>query len=307
LSKYIRVDKTYNMEPNGNLKEGVVIISEEVHHERDMCGIIMPISGKDEYSKEHWEEVYNILKEVIDSAGFDANLVSFTKDTSIIHANIVTNLADNPIVVCDVSSKNPNVMFELGLRLALDKAVVVIKDEKTDYSFDTSPIEHLSYPADLNYHAIKRFKEQLKEKIEATRAKSLAKDYSPFLKHFVKLKAKKLDEREAEMNEIVLQKINNLEKIILSNNNYSNSSLGTSNNNDIEFKKEFEEKMKVLLEAFLKKNKHIVVQGNVFIDEFLIFLLKALPGYSRVDIVTYLKENRTSILDARTKSMATLG
>ncbi|WP_353118770.1 hypothetical protein [Myroides odoratus] len=56
----------------------------------------------------------------------------------------MNNIYNDEIVVCDVSSKNPNVMFELGLRLAFDKPTIIIKDEKTGYSFDTGVIEHLN-------------------------------------------------------------------------------------------------------------------------------------------------------------------
>jgi len=42
------------------------------------------------------------------------------------------------MIVCDISGRNPNVMFELGLRLAFDKPAIIIKDEITPYSFDTS-------------------------------------------------------------------------------------------------------------------------------------------------------------------------
>jgi hypothetical protein len=34
--------------------------------------------------------------------------------------------------------KNPNVMFELGMRLAFDKPAIIIKDNRTNYSFDTA-------------------------------------------------------------------------------------------------------------------------------------------------------------------------
>lgn len=73
---------------------------------------------------------------------------------------------ENPIVVCDVSGKNPNVMFELGIRLAFDKPTIIIKDDKTSYSFDTSPIEHLEYPRDLRYNRIEDFKSKLTDKIK---------------------------------------------------------------------------------------------------------------------------------------------
>src|SRR4051812_37518392 len=101
------------------------------------CGIVMPISSLDGCSEDHWLEVLEILTEAIDTAGFDGNLVSNADDVGIIQKRIIQNLYDNPIVLCDVSGKNPNVMFESGLRLAFDRPTIIIKDDKTSYSFDT--------------------------------------------------------------------------------------------------------------------------------------------------------------------------
>ena len=114
---------------------------------------------------DHWAEVKKILSEAIHDAGYNPNLVSDADDIGIIQKRIIQNIYDNDIVVCDVSGKNPNVMFELGMRLAFDKPAIIVIDDKTDYSFDTSPIEHLSYPRDLRYFDILDFKEQLKKKI----------------------------------------------------------------------------------------------------------------------------------------------
>ena len=59
-------------------------------------------------------------------------------------------------------------MFELGIRLAFDKPTIIIKDDQTDYSFDTAPIEHLTYPKDLNYSKILKFQIALKGKLLGT-------------------------------------------------------------------------------------------------------------------------------------------
>jgi hypothetical protein len=114
--------------------------------QKETCGIIMPISGSEQYSSEHWIDVRNILDEVIMDSGFVPNIVSDADEIGIIHNRVVSNIYNNPIIICDVSSKNPNVMFELGLRLAFDKATIIIKDDATNYNFDTAAIEHLTYP-----------------------------------------------------------------------------------------------------------------------------------------------------------------
>jgi len=119
---------------------------DEAQDDKPTCGIVMSISAIDGCSEAHWSEVHDILNEAISDAGFESNLVSNADDVGIIQKRIIQNLYDNPVVVCDVRAKNPNVMFELGMRLAFDRPTIIIKDDKTSYSFDTSPIEHLEYP-----------------------------------------------------------------------------------------------------------------------------------------------------------------
>jgi hypothetical protein len=178
---------------------------------KQVCGIVMPISAIDGCAESHWADVLEILTEAIEDAGFDANLVSNADDSGIIHKRIIQNLYDNPIVVCDVSGKNPNVMFELGLRLAFDKPTVIVKDEKTSYAFDTSAIEHLEYPRDLRFSRIVEFKQKLAEKIAATHKKATSDPaYTTFLKHFGEFKVAKLDKKEVSGQEYILEELRGL-------------------------------------------------------------------------------------------------
>jgi hypothetical protein len=178
---------------------------------RHICGIVMPISAIDDCSELHWEEVREILIEAILGAGFEPNLVSNADDVGTIQKRIVQNLYDNPVVVCDISGKNPNVMFELGLRLAFDKPTVIVKDDVTPYSFDTSVIEHLEYPRTLGYPQIVEFKEKLTAKIKATDEKATNDPgYSTFLKHFGEFKKPQLEEREVSSEEFILEELQNL-------------------------------------------------------------------------------------------------
>lgn len=148
------------------------------------CGLIAPIAAMDGCSEAHWEEVRFIIKEALQDTDFIVELVSDSNEIGIIQKRIVENIYYNEMVICDVSGKNPNVMFELGMRLAFDKPTIIIKDDKTNYSFDTAPIEHIEYPRDLHYLTIQNFKTKLKSKVVATYEASKKADYTTFLKHF---------------------------------------------------------------------------------------------------------------------------
>ncbi len=130
----------------------------------------------------------------------------------MIHQTIVDNLFDNPVVVCDVSTENPNVMFELGLRLAFDKPTIVVVDDKTKIQFDTSPIEHLKYPRDLRFSSIVEFKEKLAEKIQATVERYKDPEFKTFLKAFKRYTPAKLESAELPKADLILQELTRMNR-----------------------------------------------------------------------------------------------
>lgn len=179
-----------------------------------VCGLVMPISEIDGCSAGHWIEVKQIITEAIEgieSPNFRVRLVSDADDSGLIHKRIVQNVYADTIVVCDVSGKNPNVMFELGMRLAFDKPVVLIKDDQTDFTFDSGVIEHLGYSRSLRYSDVQRFKSLLQSKVVHT-VQASAKDpsASSFLQHFGSFSASTLQQRETTPEAILSESLNEL-------------------------------------------------------------------------------------------------
>lgn len=167
---------------------------------KQKCGLVMPMSDTDGYMRGHWDDVRNILTETLD-AHYDVSIVSETEDAGIIHNNIVKGLYNSDIIVCDISGRNANVMFELGMRLAFDKPFVIINDGRMPVPFDMTCIEYVSYPSDLNYFEIKSFKENLLKKVNSTLSKSKEnKDYS-ILTEFGRFEVFKLPE-QSKGNEV---------------------------------------------------------------------------------------------------------
>lgn len=179
------------------------------------CGIVMPISAMDGRTEVHWADVLDVIADSISQAGFSGELVSNADDIGVIHKRIIQNLYENPVVVCDVSAKNPNVMFELGLRLAFDKPTIIVKDDETSYSFDTSGIEHLEYPRDMRFSKIVDFKKKLSDKIKATYEKSKNDpNYTTFLKHFGEFKVAKIESKEVSGGEYMLEELKGINNAI---------------------------------------------------------------------------------------------
>ena len=172
-----------------------------------LCGLIMPISASEGLPASHWLDVKGIITDVAKDAGFNARLVSESKSARLIHKSIVENVYSDDIVICDVSCKNPNVMFELGMRLAFGKPVVIIKDDKTDYLFDTGGIDHVNYRRDLRYHSVEDFKLELKSKLEHTYKDFEDKGSSEFIDTFGSITTVKFSSTEVSPNQFVMQQL----------------------------------------------------------------------------------------------------
>jgi len=178
------------------------------------CGIIMPISPHPRYDPDHWEHVLKVYKNTINETDFEPKLVSDEKSAGIIHQRIVKNVYENEILICDVSSNNPNVMIELGLRLAFDKPVVLIKDDITEFSFDIAPVAHLQYPRSLRITEINAFKIELKDMILETYKESISEpNYSPYLKSFGRtMVASEIKKSEIPQSEYFLESLERFER-----------------------------------------------------------------------------------------------
>jgi hypothetical protein len=180
------------------------------------CGLVMPISPIDGCTSEHWSDVKAIIVEAVENISpekFSTKMVSDADDVGVIQKRIVHNVYNSDIIICDVSGKNPNVMFELGLRLAFDKPTVIIKDDKTDYSFDTGIIEHVPYPRDLRFHKIVSFKALLAQKVLATyNAAESDPKHSTFLKNFGQFSVANLTENSVPAEKFIAESLNDIQE-----------------------------------------------------------------------------------------------
>mgnify|MGYP002725742565 CR=1 FL=1 len=114
------------------------------------CFIIMPITT-------HHPELYggdrdhffHVLEHLFEPAIREAGLEPIrpiAKGADIIHAEIIGNLNEGDMVLCDMSGFNPNVFFELGVRTALNKPICLVKDDKTPkIPFDIAPVNTHTY------------------------------------------------------------------------------------------------------------------------------------------------------------------
>ncbi|WP_179998581.1 hypothetical protein [Acinetobacter sp. YH12239] len=237
-----------------DLQNGEEISLKDQKATKQTCGIIMPIAAMStEYTADHWSDVRHILHKAIEKAGFIPRIVSDSEESTVIHGSIINNIYNDAIIVCDVSNKNANVMFELGMRLAFNKPVVIVKDDKTDYSFDTGNIQHEPYRKDLRHSTVEKFIDDLSKKILKTYEASQREDYQSFLSYFGKFEVARVENKsigESEAIEKVLNKMTILESQI-KNLNHINSdnrdAILSTDNLIIDYKLQYSDKLATIL------------------------------------------------------------
>ncbi|ELA7567509.1 hypothetical protein Q8E16_000287 [Vibrio alginolyticus] len=175
-------------------------------------GVAIPMSASPECTEDHWAEVFAIIQSAFDDDDrYTVKIVSKSNEMAVIQDAIVNNLYHNDIVICDVSCGNPNVMFELGMRLAFDKPTIVIKDHETPYTFDTAPIRHIEYPRSLHYQSILDFKKKLNLAAnELVNPKTEKGDKRTFLSNFGNLTAAKVHDKEIPEGQFIIQSLEGL-------------------------------------------------------------------------------------------------
>jgi hypothetical protein len=115
--------------------------------------IIMPFSEKgfEKRPAKFFEEVLNsLIAPACNSADFGV-ATARSQGSDLIHHRIIKQLLEADLVIADLTDHNPNVLFELGIRLALDqKPVCLIRAKGTEPVFDVDNLMRvLDYSPEL--------------------------------------------------------------------------------------------------------------------------------------------------------------
>lgn len=147
-----------------------VVIGQPKKSTGKVCFVIMPFGEKsDRYPSGFFAEVLNtLIIPAATEAGFEVRTAN-RQGTEIIHATIVNEVLGADLAICDLTEHNPNVLFELGMRLAHEKPVALIHAEGTERVFDVDNVLRvLSYSPNLWRTTLETDIPALKAHVEAT-------------------------------------------------------------------------------------------------------------------------------------------
>ena len=134
-----------------------------------VCFVVMPfVERTDEYATGFFNEVFaHLFKPAIEAAGFSA-LTAKRQGSDVIHSTIINQLIDADLVLADLTEHNPNVLFELGVRLALEKPTVLVRAQGTRPIFDVDNLLRVeSYNPNLWPSTVPKDVEKITEHVRA--------------------------------------------------------------------------------------------------------------------------------------------
>lgn len=262
---------------------------------KEKCFVIMPISDNNSYEKGHFNFVYeDIFKPAIESAGFKPYRVDENKSSSVIHLEIIKALLDAPMAICDLSSRNPNVLYELGIRQAFDKPVVLVGDNNPGEIFDIGNINTYKYDNALSYRSVIKDQNEISEMIKKTYYNhNKGIDSNSLIKLLNINSAAQSIDREKDLNEKDLLTIMYNEIISLKNSN----NLVSENKNSDNIVQNAIEKAKYAIEYNNILGDNIEILTNALDDIELVLEIKTVP----LKTSKYLKNLRNEIIETISK------
>lgn len=131
--------------------------------------IIMPFVEKEKGRPTGFFQ--EVLRSLLTPAGVAAGFVVETANrqgSDVIQSTIVNDLLEADLVIADLTDHNPNVLFELGVRIAEDKPVVLVKATDTGRIFDVDNMMRVyEYSANLWQSTVEKDLAEITEHIKA--------------------------------------------------------------------------------------------------------------------------------------------
>lgn len=193
--------------------------------DKGQCFIVMPITTPPHLvatyrdGEDHFKHVLEcLLVPAVEKAGYKP-LPPKAKGADLIHAEIIKNLETADAVLCDMSTLNPNVFFEFGIRTSLNKPVCLVKDElTTQVPFDAAIINYLQYNSSIDPWELPTLIDQVSEHIIESIRRSKGKN--ELWKYFgfnSEAQPSKSEEGDSDKLDLIMRKIDILRGGLYSN------------------------------------------------------------------------------------------
>ena len=104
----------------------------------DRVAVMMPFDAA-------FNPVWETLREAVSESGWRCQRADDIWENNAIIQDIVELIARSKVVVCDLTGKNANVFYEVGIAHTLGRKVVLITQSAADVPFNLQHLRHIQY------------------------------------------------------------------------------------------------------------------------------------------------------------------
>ena len=132
-SSFSRIEQSQNIKLFKDLD-----IDPDIPINKKMIFVLSPFNEK-------FDESYKQIREICFEAGFDSRRGDEDMVPNLILRHILKQILSSRLVIANITGRNPNVMYELGICHAIGKPVLLISESEFDIPFDISSTRILIY------------------------------------------------------------------------------------------------------------------------------------------------------------------
>jgi hypothetical protein len=106
-----------------------------------ICFVIAPIGDPDSDTRKRSDQILkHVVKPAAKHCGYDAIRADEIAEPGIITTQVIQHIIDDPMVVADLTGRNPNVFYELAVRHALRRPYVQLIQRGERIPFDVAGV-----------------------------------------------------------------------------------------------------------------------------------------------------------------------
>lgn len=112
------------------------------------CFVIAPIGDEKSETRKRSDLVLkHVIRPAVEECGYEATRADEIAEPGMITSQVIQRIVDDPLVVADLTGRNPNVFYELAIRHAIRQPLVQLIQKNEQIPFDvaqtrTIPIDH---------------------------------------------------------------------------------------------------------------------------------------------------------------------
>lgn len=113
---------------------------------KKICFFLSPIGDDDSPERKHSDNVLNnIINPVLQEFGYEPFRADHIPKPGIITTQIIDHILNAPLVIADLTRRNPNVFYELAIRQVYGKPFIQIMQKGESIPFDVGALRTIFY------------------------------------------------------------------------------------------------------------------------------------------------------------------